>query len=227
MVFDIVIPSYHRLLKLYNCLETIDKAKKSHNISVYIYFSDDKDLKSFENKYCDYSEVRMFPEYRVPLFWNSHLKQMSSDAIIYLNDDILLFENTLDVIETKFKEYFPDTDGIMGIHQSNLGAQGMEYAFGVIGKKYFERFPDGKLWCPEYFRFFCDQEMCDYAKSINKFRFCKEAEITHLHPSVVPGMMDETHTVVRQWLSRDRFIHKLRKQNNLLWGREFARVIEE
>lgn len=225
MYIDIVIPTLNRLKKLKNCVGSIVKAKKEHQIHLYVYCNNRYDFNVATELVLTYKWVTvvLFEEYRVPEFWNNHMKKTQADIMIYLNDDILMFEDCLDAIENSFIERFPDYDGVIGINQENI-PDGLDTAFGAVGRKYANRFPDRQFYCPDYYRFYGDSEIGDYAKKINKFYFCKEAKITHLHPSFYPELKDTTHATVRTYLARDREINTLRKNKNLLWGESFELI---
>ena len=76
------------------------------------------------------------------------------DGLIYLNDDVLLYEDTLDELFKTYQKYFPDFDGVMGINQINLPKEKtIKTAFGVIGREYSHRFPNKQIFCPDFSRF--------------------------------------------------------------------------
>jgi hypothetical protein len=170
----------------------------------------------------------MVTNYKTTTFWNKHLLSCKSDALVYLNDDVLLFSDTLTVIEQKFKEYFPDYDGIMGLNQSNINSGSKVLsAYGVIGLKYADRFPRRQVWCPDYHRFYGDKELGEFAESIGKFKYCEEAKIIHLHPSVDIKQLDMTHVKVREWLKPDRTTYYERQRLGLLWGKNYTLLTKE
>lgn len=224
MLLDIVIPTLHRRKKLENCLNSIFLSAKNTKINIYVYFSDLKDLDFFNQQFSGIEEIHLdiIKEYRVPEFWNNHLAIMKADAMVYLNDDILMFEDTIDTIIKEFSKRFPDTDGVMGLRQANIPQdQAVEGAFGVIGRKYADRFKDRQVWCPDYYRFFADFELWRYAKYIGKFHFSIPSRIKHLHPLTDKTLEDSTHKAVRKWIHIDKNTFNKRKEQNLLWGRNF------
>lgn len=225
---DVVIPTYKRSLKLQNSIKTIYQAKKDrHNINLYIYFSNYDELRIFNN-FNHWIKKHIVNNYKVPEFWNSHLKNMVSDVMIYLNDDVLVEKDFFEIIERDFIKIFPDLDGIMGINQSNLiSNQKLDSAYGIIGKKYLERFPDKNPWCTDYYRFFADKELGEYAKSINKFYYNENIKITHLHPSIDHRQIDETHLIVRQWLKQDQITYQERQKKGWLWGKNYNLLSKE
>lgn len=223
MKLELVIPTINRLKKLSNCLDSIIKAKKDNDIVLTLYFTDLKELDIISDKYnLDWISFSVIEEYRVPTFWNKCLNLLKSDALCYLNDDIELYEDTISNICDIYPQYFPDFDGILGIHQTNLPeSQVVKTAFGIIGKKYISRFPENQVYCPDYYRFFGDYEMYLYAKEIDKFKYNKKIKLKHFHPAFDLRMVDDTHKNVRKWLPIDKIIFRERQELGWLWGKDF------
>ncbi len=223
---DIVIPTLNRERKLLNCIRSIEKAKKDHNITVFIYFSNKMELLHISSLVKqEWIKLDIVTHYKVPEFWNTHLKYMKADIMAYLNDDVLLLPNSLDNIINHYQEYFPDYDGILGLNQSNIESPtNKEGAFGIIGNKYANRFPDRQVFCPDYYRFYADAEVELFAKSIGKFKYNKEVKIHHLHGSFYGE--DETHIAVRKYLKQDKRIFIKRQEKDLLWGYNFKLLFQ-
>ena len=171
--------------------------------------------------------LRLEPEYRVPDFWNKYLRECKVDVMCYLNDDVIIKEDMFRQIIKAFAIHFPDLDGIIGLNQKNItDLQKVKSAFGAIGIKYADRFPNREVFCPDYYRFFADFELWQYAKQINKFVFCKEAQLVHLHPAFYKNLEDETHKEVRKYLSLDKKTFQRRQIEELLWGQDFKLLTE-
>ncbi len=231
MKIDIVIPTKDRKDKLDDCINSIFHSVLEYDVTLYIYFS----LRNEFEYYCDLFEgtglpiqLELLDSYRVPDFWNGHLQKMDADAMMYLNDDIICYPDMIEVIMKEFPKRFPDYDGVMGINQANLPKdQAVEGAFGIIGSKYTTRFPDKKVFCPDYHRFYGDFELWRFAKFIDKFYFCSTARITHLHPAFSKDPPDNTHKDVRIWIGKDKQTHRMRKAKNLLWGESWELINKE
>jgi len=224
MKIDLVIPTKNRKQKLTNCLNSVFRSAKDIKIDIHIYFDSRENLAYFDTilGHIETIHLKMLDEYRVPTFWNGFLEKSSKDVLIYLNDDVEFFEDTLREIIKVFKSNFPDCDGVLGLNQVNIkDPNKVKAAFGVIGIKYSDRFPDRQVFCPDYHRFFGDYELWRYAKEIGRFVFGDTAQILHHHPVTNRKLEDETHNSVRVWLSKDRQTFKERQQKNLLWGRDW------
>ena len=225
MQIEIIIPSKDRITKLDNCLNSIFRSFIStYKIKIRLYLSSQEEINYYSGffEHCTVVETHLLPEYRVPNFWNNCFKNSNSDILFYLNDDIEVFEDTIHKAVKALIINYPDLDGIVGINQININSKDkVPAAFGAIGKKYLERFPEKQLFCPDYSRFYGDYEIWQYAKEINKFIFCSESRVNHYHPCIDSKYMDSTHSNVRKWLPLDRETFRQRKERNLLWGRNF------
>lgn len=224
---DVVIPTLNRQDKLMNCLNSIRKAKKDYDIRVHIYFSEVNELlyfKAFTREY--WINCYRMINYRVPNFWNHHLQKMKADAMLCANDDILFKEDTIDKIYEFFFNHCPDFDKIVGMNQENLPqGEGKHYAFMIIGSKFADRFPERKCWCPDYYRFYADQELGIYADKLGKFKYCPEIKIIHLHPAFNKELLDNTHKEVRKYWKQDRDTFVKRQSLKLLWGENYERMV--
>jgi len=221
---DIVIPSHNRDIKLVNCLFSILKARRMYDVDVYVYFNTIEEVGKWAANYPRrWINYRVINDYRVPNFWNSHLKDMIADAMLYCTDDVVFEIDTISEVLNNYEKYFPNFDGVVGINQINISSKDKkEGAFGIIGKKYIDNFPNKQVWCPDYYRFYADYELELYAKSINKFVYCEDIKINHLHGSIYGS--DDTHIKVREWLSKDRETFFKRQKDDLLWGKSFKLI---
>lgn len=223
MKLDLVIPTKGRIEKLDNCINSILHSIRDQDVSIYIYFSIKEEYNYYQSIFKDTGlpvyNILMNEDYKVPRFWNKHLKYMEADALCYLNDDVLLLEDTISTLFDMYQSRFPDFEGVMGLNQVNvLSSSKVEAAFGVIGKKYADSFPDRKVWCPDYYRFYADFELWRFAKKTNRFEFASPVQIHHLHPCTDRKLADETHADVRTWIDTDRETFRIRSTKNLLWG---------
>ena len=202
MQLDITIPTLNRITKISNCLRSIEKSKWDNNIEVHVYFSVEKEMTKISEKFRQpWMHFYLLKSYRVPEFWNAHLLKMKADAMAYLNDDVVIPLKGIKKIIECYEQHFPEFDGIMGLNQSLESSTNKEGAFGVIGKKYTERFPNKQVFPQPYYRFYADEELELYAKSIGKFKYDKEAKIIHLHGSFYGK--DNIHHEVRKYLYQD------------------------
>lgn len=229
MRIEVCIPTLNRAQKLLECIGSIAQAKKmiDDKVWVYIYYSNKED---FDKDYYGYQRypwilMRLLDKpYQASEFWNDHLKDSNADIFIYANDDIVFeincFKKIIDIMNVKF----PDLDGVIGIRQSNLPPdQALQTAFGAIGSKFIERFPNKQVFMPQYARFYLDRELYEYSIKINKLYFDEKEgpELHHFHPAFYKDMMDETHKDVRKHLVKDKILYTERHNKNLIWGESF------
>ncbi len=209
MKIGIVIPTYKREEKLKRCLASL--AKQTHkDIVVYVYHDD---LRKFAIG-----------------IWNEWLKAWPTqfplvDAFCYLCDDVEVDQTCFEAVNKLMMNRWPDTDGVVGLHQKNIANMNgwCQSAMGVVGRKFADRFPDRKIFCPVYQRFHFDSELGQYARSVGRFEYCLEASLWHHHPVYETNEMDETHRLVRdpQLVAADTAMYKVRHENGLIWGKTF------
>lgn len=236
MKLNIILPTYHRREKLLACLGSINDARKlidDFNYT-YVYYSDKVDLEKDYQGFMTYNWILprlLEKEYKASRFWNDHFREQKADIYIYINDDIIFEINCLKRVVDLMNTHFPDLDGVVAITQDNIPEnQACKTAFGAIGAKFIERFPDSKVMCEDYNSFYFDQELGEYAEKIEKLFYSRDKEVapllTHFHPAFFKDMMDETHTWNRKTLNKDKVTHNRRVQKKLLWGESFTLINE-
>lgn len=230
MRIEICIPTLNRTQKLLQTVGSIAQAKElipEDYVYCYIYYSNKEEFEKDWVGYLSYPWILMRlldKPYNASEFWNDHIKESHFDVMLYLNDDIILHINCLKNIVDIFNIHFPDLDGIVGIRQSNLPPdQALQTAFGAIGDKFADRFPDRQVFMPKYSRFYGDRELYEYSTKINKLYFDEKdgPELQHFHPSFYKDMMDETYKDVRKHLTHDKLLYTERHNKGLLWGENF------
>lgn len=233
MTFDIIIPSHHRIRKLSECLASIARnfEKSIHvlnYVKVKVFFSDLTDIEEFKrlNLTQGWLIPGIFTEYRVPDFWNCNLMTLTADVMVCINDDIVFFDDSIEKIISIYEQQFPAADGVLGLNQVNI-KDACDYSFIAIGIKFAERFPSRQVFCPDYERFFADQEIGCFARSIEKFVYSQEAKILHNHASFYPECVDETHYLVRTYWAGDHRTFQRRQSLGYLWGRDFNLINKE
>jgi len=206
MKIDIVIATYKREQKLKRCLCSI-----------------------LDNSYLKTTFYRIFIESdynRLFVFgiWNKYIRTSTADIIFWLNDDIKLFPDCIEKAVKCMVDNFPDTDGMVTLNQSNM-EQGRKGGVGLVGRKFADRFPERRCFCPDYKIFHADAELQTFAESINKFKYGEDAKVTHYHPALFKNEMDDTHINSRkQNSSSDLQIWRERKADGLLWGRDSRKL---
>ena len=163
---------------------------------------------------------------KVSTCWNNFVKQSNAGLLLFLCDDTALDVDCLTNAAKAMQKQFPDGDGVVGLNVTNYPPSWPEaitqYGFRLVGKKFHRRFPIGQAYCPEYYRFYVDTEMGEYAKAVGKFFFCEDARMQHFHPNAPGGTLDETHYANRgekqKW---DIEIWNARQAKGYMWGTNF------
>ena len=140
-------------------------------------------------------------------------------------DDMTFFTNAIDIAMEVMEDNFPDGDGVIGFNQTNL-PNFCKAGFVLVGRKFIDRFPDSEMYCPDYSHYFSDPEFMAYAESVGKFVYAEDAKVLHFHPSVT-GKQDETSRHSRTHWKKDKDTSNKRKDRDLLWGRDFVKVVSD
>lgn len=148
---------------------------------------------------------------------NKAIKHIKDGAVLYASDDLIFWPNCISNAAKAMKEHFPDTDGLIALKQVQKEGGA---AFGLLGRKFINRFSNGEVFCPEFIHYGGDTELRDFAQSIGRFHQCREAIIDHSR------QCDNTFKLARKVKTHDKQIYKRRRCKKFLWGESFERVRE-
>lgn len=232
MTLDVVIPTLMREEKLRRTLTSVHTALGVCNfpVNVKVFYSDSEEKERAE-KELNFSWLEHMiygsEDFRAPRFWNDYLRTMEADALCYLTDDVLLDRYCLLIAAEEIKKM--EFDGVVGFNIENRmeEVQPCLAAFGLVGKKFADRFPGRAVFCPDYYSLFADVELEKFAKLTGRFRFQGACKLVHFHPAYAPDEADETHLHTRRRISRESAIFEARSTGGLVWGKSFELVNKE
>lgn len=152
----------------------------------------------------------LFNEKRLgwPCSLNRVFRETDDDLYLYASDDLIFRPNTIRKSVNDMKEHFLDGDGVIGISQ-NL-RQYCPAAFGLVGRKWVNRFPDRQVMYPKYMHFAGDSEHWYYARQKGKF-YKSNALVLHARP------FDECKRKAQKTLRSDRAIWFPRRDSKHFW----------
>jgi len=210
MHVDIIIPTYQRPELLKKTIHSI-RANTHKDVSIIVVIDGNpkilKDIVGMQT---------FFLINQKRLDWvasqNRALAMTHSGAVIYAADD-LIFDKFC--IKNALKKLPKDTDALVTITQN---VKGCSTAFGLLGRKFIERFPNNQVFCPDYVHYGGDAELGRYARSIGKLRLCPEATVIHKR------LHDQTYLTAKPQEKEDFHYIKERKEKGLLCGRDFKRL---
>lgn len=217
MHINVLIPTYNRLELL---LQTIKTIRNSHykDLSIFVII--------------DGNEKLITPLQQQPIAllinktrrdWvysiNRALQFAVSDAVIYASDDLKFSPVCIGRTVARLQQVAPDTDALIAIKQNIVGCS---TAFGLLGRKFIERFPGRRVMCPDYIHFGGDSELGRYARHIGKLFITEGAEVIHERL-----MKDETHRLAKTVERRDFNMITERRKLGLLWGRDPKLITQE
>ena len=114
-------------------------------------------------------------------------------------------------------ERFPDGDGIVSIGKKH------RVAFGLLGRKFADRFPNRQVFCPDFIHYGSDSELFRTISIWGKMAFIahRPSSVNHARPK------DETWRLARASRGRDHRIYFKRQEMGLNWGIEFKLIARE
>jgi hypothetical protein len=108
------------------------------------------------------------------------------------------------------RQFFPEMDGLL--HYNEGHAKTRLATLPIIGKHFYDRF--GYIYYPEYVSFFCDDEMTEVAKILDKHVYIDHLLIEHVHPDYLPIPRDALYGRNDLFVGRDAELYFQRKQQN-------------
>jgi len=214
MHVDVIISTYDRFKPLKKCIKSITDSDYK-DVSIFVVVDGDRLL---FNKLLGEPITMIFNKERMDYIFsmNRVLREMEqTNAVLYGSDDLIFRPDCISNAVKAMKERFPDTDGLVALKQRNKEGGA---AFGLLGRKFINRFPDSAVFCPEFIHYAGDTELKRFARSIDKFYQCKEAVVNHLR------LEDRTTELVHEVKIHDKQLYKKRKNKRLLWGHSFERI---
>lgn len=145
------------------------------------------------------------------------------EAVVYLADYCEVQEH----FGARMAEAFAKgNDHLQGVRIANMYyvEDLREFCFWGIGRAFYERFPDGQVFCPDYWHFYVDTELGLAAKKLGRFKMDHSIKIFTHHPNSENAQWDETHAASRAYRKHDAKTHEERRARDILWGVEFDRV---
>jgi len=209
---DIVIATRNRYEKLMRTLNSIPNKPFIHTTIIC-----DGDMDTF-NKLAGNPKVERLisvPEKVGAVSCRNMATELSEDGVLYATDDMTFESNSIENAFKAFNSHFPDDDGVVGFVQ--IPKEFHPTGVALIGKKFIDRYPDRKLFNPEYHHFAC-QEIHWLASMLGKFHQEPTAVIRHYHPAFFRGEMDKTHIEARKYREKDHSLMRERQNKGLIWG---------
>lgn len=157
---------------------------------------------------------------------NELVSTSTADIVVVLADHVVIQNGCIDAIVSDFEDAFPSLDGMVGLNIMNMEPrQGIrEYCFFAVGREFISRFPDGKIFCPDYYHFSGDTELGEYAHGAGVFLFNEDACIFLHHPNASNAKRDATHAASRIKVTYDQEMRMKRRKTGLLWGDSFELI---
>lgn len=211
MFVTILISTYDRLEPLRKCIKSIIEGEYK-NIEIFIVVDGNREL--FTKLFAEPINMILNKKRMDYVFsMNRGLKEMEiKDAVLYASDDLVFAPDCISQAVAALQKHFPDGDGLIGLAQTGI----TKGAFGLIGSKFIERFPNRRVFCPEYIHYGGDTELEHYAIFLNRFHWCETAFVEH------PTLKDNTYILGHKFRLLDLATYNARKAKGLIWGKDIV-----
>ena len=223
MIVNIIIPTYKRFESLKKTMHSIKNSDYKETFTTIVADGFDDRNDHFEDSQ---TNVLYNSERKGWIFsMNRVLNLIDGDLYFYGADDIQFFPDCISKLVNAMKEIFPTGDGLVSAKQHVLLSQDrIKYkktggAFGLMGRKFVDRFPDRAVFCPDYFHGGSDRELRNFAVRAGAYHLCQDAIVLHSRAE-----KDETRRLRKEASPQDNEIKKIRRDRELFWGETFERI---
>lgn len=110
--FCIVITTFNRPEKLYSLLNSIHNCKKNYKVKIFVF--DDNSTIPYDTSKIDATFIKLYPNRGKFRFWEiidktfKVVKNVNSKYFIYLQDDLIITDNFLENVKTKYDDLNDD-----------------------------------------------------------------------------------------------------------------------
>lgn len=186
---SIVIPSLGREDRLKILLQKIKENANYDNYEVIV------EMDSFDNRkgVCN--------------TFNSGVEKSTGELVMFLGNDCIPQENFLVHAVRDMSKNFKDFDGMLALSTAYKRKDGvrrfLSSAHFLISKKLLN-LVDGKFFNPVYHHYFCDSELAEICKNVNKHAYSKLSTVMHQNPTHgTEGEFDEVCKIASFFYKRD------------------------
>jgi len=212
MHVDVIISTFDRLNQLKKCIKTI---KESDHKDLSILVMVDGNRKILEGVKAEpvttfFNDTRK--EYVISM--NTLLSHSKKGAVLYGSDDLEFPPDCISKAIAELEKHFPDTDGLIGLKTVSIPS-----AFGLMGRKFIDRFSNNQVFCPDYIHYASDSELGRFAITIRRFYHSQEAIVHH-----VKTLSDLTTKLAVRVKPHDESMRVARIKKGFCWGVDFRRM---
>lgn len=214
MRVDAIISTYDRLESLKVCIKSILECDYK-DVSILVMVDGNK--KILDAVKAEPVTTFFNPERKdYVISMNTLLTHSEGDAVLYGSDDLKFTTDCISKAVVALQKHFPDGDGLIGLNSYEATPPS---AFGLMGKKFIDRFPGRQVFCPDYFHYAGDTELGEFAQKIGRFYFAEGAILKH-----TKRLSDSTIKLAQSVKWRDESTKIRRRTRHLCWGKSFKLI---
>ena len=219
----LVVPTRNRLGKLKRMLDSIEYEKI--NFPFLIVVICDADKATYKAMLRDERvSVAKLVGNEIPkgsVFCRNVGTQLAIDGVSWGVDDVVYEPGFFNRAFVKYNSVFPESDGVLALNVLNNRTKVRKRTqsicgLGLVGKTWLDRYPERKLFCPEY-NHFSVQEVGRLGKKLNKLVLAEDLKLYHLSPAAGEPA-DKTHIEARKNRQRDKQVSVRRHKEGKIWG---------
>lgn len=225
-VVNIIIPTYKRFESLKKTMQSIKNSDYKETFTTIVADGFDDRNNHFKDSK---TNILYNSERKGWIFsMNRVLGLIDGDLYFYGADDIQFFPDCISKLVKAMGEIFPTGDGFVSARQhvilsrNRIKHKKCGGAFGLMGRRFIDRFPDRVVFCPDFFHGSSDKELKDFAVRAGAYHLCLDAIVLHSRET-----KDETRRLRKEAQPQDHEIRRIRMSKELFWGESFERVREE
>ena len=223
MIVNIIIPTYKRFESLKKTMHSIKNSDYKETFTTIVADGFDDRNDHFKDSQ---TNVLYNSERKGWIFsMNRVLKLIDGDLYFYGADDIQFLSDCISRLVKAMKEIFPSGDGLVSVKQhvilsrDRIKHKKCGGAFGLMGRRFVDKFPDRAVFCPDYSHGGSDRELRNFAVRAGVYHFCQDAIVLHSR-----AIKDETRRLRKEVQPRDFETRRMRQERQLFWGENFERV---
>ena len=219
MKVTIAIPtcSNQRIPSLIKTVESI-QAGTYENVHPVIVADGNKNIYEIASKELHNVSVIMNEE---RIDWNASInrvfREFDSPYYIYASDDLYFPPNCIECAVKTMRKRFSDGFGLVTIGKK------VRTAFGLIGLKFVEHFPNHQVMCPDLIHYGADSELQRMVEKLDLFAYPPERDSQVKHSR----MKDDTWRIARKIRTRDHEIYYKRLEKGYTWGINFNLITKQ
>ena len=178
MRVSVIIPSIYRPVELRRCVEAV-LATADCEVICSLSRGDDESRATLRGLHVVVTAEHE-PLTGGTIAVNEAARVATGDAFAFIGDDCVPQHGWLETaLETLGS--FPEESGVIGLNDQRRGPyDGRKFATHyLVTRDFCLRYNGGVLWCPHYWHYYTDVELCARARALHRYHWSERAVVRH------------------------------------------------